>query len=388
MQIRTCPVFKTSRKFAEFKGDRIELDTFKPMPIFTEPYDIKPQLFRLAIPAEKRAFESARLQYVEAEVVDTLEEQLVEWLIIQHPKLKGQPERLATEIRKAVGPKGWDHFGVWAWFPWRKVWVRLLDEMAFVDVRTNRNQLKISKAEQAMLAEKRVGVVGLSVGSALAMTLAMERTCGGLKLADFDDLELSNLNRIQTGVHHLGMPKSVVLARAIAEVDPFFEVELVREGFTNDNAEDFFDRLDVVVDACDQVQAKANLRWHAKAHRIPLIMETSDRGMLDVERYDLPDTAFLHGRISEELLAEMRTAAGWIPAYFDAFIDVAQASERGRLSLLAVGESLVGWPQLYSDVAGGGAHAAHAIRKVLLGESVADARHYLEWDEQLVESVH
>ena len=211
------------------------------------------------------------------------------------------------------------------------------------------------------------------------MTLAMERICGRLKLADFDTLELSNLNRIQTGVHHLGVPKTVAVARAIAEVDPFLEIELVSEGFTSENAKEFFTELDCVVDACDQVQAKANLRWHAKEKGVPLIMETSDRGMLDIERYDHPGQAYLHGRISDELLQEMRSAAEWSPAYFDAFIDVAEASARGVESLQQVGKSLVGWPQLYSDVAGGGAHAAQVIRKIFLGESVSDARHYLEW---------
>ena len=222
----------------------------------------------------------------------------------------------------------------------------------------------------------------------VAMTLAMERTCGRLNLADFDVLELSNLNRIQTGVHNLGVPKAVAIARAITEVDPYFEVELYPEGFTSENAADFMAGVDLVCDACDQVRAKANLRWFARTNGVPLIMETSDRGMIDIERYDFPETPYLHGRISDALLQEMREASGWKPEYFDAFIDVSQASPRGVASLQEVGQSLVGWPQLYTDVAGGGAHAAQVIRTIFLGEPVQDARHYLEWNEQLIESVN
>ena len=44
-------------------------------------------------------------------------------------------------------------------------------------------------------------------------------------------------------------------------------------------------------------------------------------------------------------------------------------------------DDAVGWPQLYTDVAGG-AHAAQVIRSIFLGEHVPDARHYLEWNEQ------
>ena len=59
----------------------------------------------------------------------------------------------------------------------------------------------------------------------------MERSCGRLRLADFDTLELSNMNRIRTGIYSLGMPKGVVAAREIAEIDPFFPVELHLNGF-------------------------------------------------------------------------------------------------------------------------------------------------------------
>ncbi|MBO74290.1 MAG: hypothetical protein CMD33_03345 [Flavobacteriales bacterium] len=350
-------------------------------------YTTHPVLYRLENRAERVACEQA-MRHRKGEVVDTLEEQLVEWLVTQTPALRRQPDALAQAITAKIGQAGWEAYGTWAWFPWRQAWVRLLPEEAFVAVRTNRNRNKITSEEQERLASKCVGIAGLSVGSALATTLAMERSCGKLKLADFDVLELSNLNRIQTGVHHLGSPKAVATARAIAEVDPYFEVELFLEGFTAENAEAFMTGVDFVCDACDQVKAKANLRWHAKANGIPLIMETSDRGMIDIERYDEADTPFLHGRISDDMLMEMRNASAWRPEFFDAFIDISQASGRGVASLQAVGTSLVGWPQLFTDVAAGGAHAAQIIRSIFLGEHVPDARHYFEWNEQLLESVN
>ena len=47
-----------------------------------------------------------------------------------------------------------------------------------------------------VLYELRVGVAGLSVGHVIAHTLAAQGLCGELRLADFDGLELSNLNRV------------------------------------------------------------------------------------------------------------------------------------------------------------------------------------------------
>ena len=60
----------------------------------------------------------------------------------------------------------------------------------------------------------------------------------------------------------------MAIARAIAEVDPYFEVELFPDGFTAENAEAFMEGLDAC-DACDQVRAKANLRGTPRPMAFP-----------------------------------------------------------------------------------------------------------------------
>jgi hypothetical protein len=55
--------------------------------------------------------------------------------------------------------------------------------------------------------------------------------------------------------------------------------------------------------------------------------------------------------------------------------------------LAEVGATLVGWPQLYSEVAAGGAHAAEAARRILLGERVPDTRIFLALHDQLAQPV-
>ena len=53
------------------------------------------------------------------------------------------------------------------------------------------------------------------------MTLAMEGVCGALRLADHDQLELSNMNRVRAGVHEIGSDKTAIVARQIWEIDPY-----------------------------------------------------------------------------------------------------------------------------------------------------------------------
>lgn len=349
-----------------------------------------PDFLELSRPEDSLRWDELRSSGELREVFDTLEDQLVELLVTRNPALKQNPTALALAVEGYVKNRDWKECGVWVWYPWRQTMVHVLDQEDFIELRTNRNRNRITPSEQGLLRQKTVGVVGLSVGSSYALVLAMERSCGRLRLADFDTLQLSNMNRIRTGVFSLGIPKGIVTAREIAEIDPFFPVELSLNGFLKSEVSEFLEGLDVVCDACDDLSAKALLRKEAKKRELPVIMETSDRGMLDVERYDLPHSipsGYLHGRIDEETIDQLINASGWEPAYLDLFVDLASASERGVSSLGEVGQTLVGWPQLYSDVASGGAFAAQATRKILLGESMPDARLYLALDEQLSESV-
>ena len=349
-----------------------------------------PEFLELSRASDQARWNQLRSSGELREVFDTLEEQLMELLVTRNPSLKENPTALASDVEDYLGKRDWKECGVWVWYPWRQTMVHLLDKEDFIELRTNRNRNRITQKEQEVLRQKTVGVVGLSVGSSYALVLAMERSCGRLRLADFDTIQLSNMNRIRTGVFSLGLPKGIVTAREIAEIDPFFPVELNLNGFLKSEASQFLDGLDVVCDACDDLSAKALLRKEAKKMELPVIMETSDRGMLDVERYDLPHSipeGYLHGRIDEETMNQLIQAPGWNPAYLDLFVDLESASERGVSSLGEVGRTLVGWPQLYSDVASGGAFAAQATRKILLGESMPDARLYLALDEQFSESV-
>jgi hypothetical protein len=150
----------------------------------------------------------------------------------------------------------------------------------------------------------------------------------------------------------------------------------------------FVSGCDVVVDACDSLGVKAALRLEAKRQACPVVMDTNDRGMLDIERYDRPEwtlDGFLHGRIDEATMRSFAQTEAWTPEALQAFVNVAEASERGQLSLPKVGTELVSWPQTYTGVCAGGAHAAEACRRLALGEALPDARITMDLHEQLSE---
>ena len=53
---------------------------------------------------------------------------------------------------------------------------------------------------------------------------------GHFRLADFDELCVSNLNRLRAGVHQLGLNKAVITARALLEIDPYLNIAVEPAG--------------------------------------------------------------------------------------------------------------------------------------------------------------
>ncbi len=327
--------------------------------------------------------ESFLKQNLGVSYTDLYRQQWLEWCALRYPK-KDKTEAFFESEYEAKK----DHLGVYFYYPWRNKLLRIIEKDKFYEVVTNRNKHKITEKEQQLLAQKTIGVVGLSVGRTVSTTIAMEKICGELRVADFDTLDLSNLNRIKAPLFDLGELKTTSLAREIAETDPYFNLLCFDEGLTAQNLDDFFSKngqLDIVIDECDHLGMKILLRKKAKALGIPVLMDTSDRGMLDVERYDLePNRKYFHGRVGDfdppydwEISMEERGKL------FGQILDIAQLSERGQFSLSEIGKTISTWPQLASAVVAGGGNCTEAARRILLGESLPSGRYFLDTETQI-----
>ena len=264
----------------------------------------------------------------------------------------------------------------WAYYPWRRAVVRILGPRAFRLVRLDRNRNLITAAELDRLARLRIGVVGLSVGHAIAYTLAAQGLCGELRLTDFDDLELSNLNRVPASVFDLGVNKAAVCARRIAELDPYLPVTVMPAGITPQTVDEFVDGLDIVIEECDSLDAKVLIREVARARHVPVLMATSDRGLMDVERFDIePSRPIMHGLLGDVNTARLANLSNEdkLP-YALRVADASQVSSRMAASLVEVGKTLSTWPQLSSEVALNASVIAEAVRRIGLNESLPSGR--------------
>jgi molybdopterin/thiamine biosynthesis adenylyltransferase len=347
-----------------------------------------PQFFNLSEEIQKNEFEELLSSNENLQVYDHIYTQVEELIKCLHPTIVFlPPTELAKAVENQFGGKPTDEYGVWVYYPWAAKVVHLLAEQEFALVRTNRNKHKITEQEQQALAQKKIGVMGLSVGQSVSLTLAMERGFGELRIADFDELDLSNINRIRTGVYNLKIQKTVIVAREIAEIDPYLKVICFDEGITATNMDLFLTqngKLDLLIDECDSFDIKINARNKAKELGIPVLMEGSDRGTIDIERFDLePNRPVLHGMVEHldmEKFKSLTTMDEKIP-YITAVTGVETLSPRMKASAVEIMATISTWPQLASAVTYGGGITADLSRKILLGNLNVSGRFFIDIDE-------
>ncbi len=325
----------------------------------------------------------AGLRSAGVDLHDTLAHQLEELVATRDPARTWTPETKRAAVREHLGGQTLASYGRWVHYPWRSAAVHLLGPEEFHELRTSRNRNKITTAEQHRLRSLTLGVAGLSVGSSTALTLVQEGLGREIRLADFDTLDLSNLNRLRATVLDIGIPKTTITARAIAELDPYVRVRLFSAGVTDDTIGPFLDGLDLLFEECDGLAMKLRLREEARRRRLPVLMETSDRGMVDVERFDLePDRPILHGLAGDLRAADLEglTTYEKVPAVLR-IIGVETMSTRLGASMPDIDTTLKTWPQLASAVALGGALNTDVARRIALGSMTRSGRFFVDVSE-------
>lgn len=153
--------------------------------------------------------------------------------------------------------------------------------------------------------QSHVGVVGLGgVGSWAAEALARSGV-RALTLIDLDHVAESNINRQVLAIDStLGMAKVVAMRERIAQINPLCEVHVVEEFVTPDNCAALLPgSLDALIDACDQMSAKAALTNWAVNRHVPFVTAGAAGGKRLAHLADMADLADV---THDPLLANLR----------------------------------------------------------------------------------
>ncbi|KAL2068522.1 hypothetical protein VTL71DRAFT_14859 [Oculimacula yallundae] len=317
-------------------------------------------------------------------IYDSIHDQLEELIEVRSPHLRIKGKALHKLVLSHLNGTPIDFYGTYVFLPWRKELLHVLPKDEFIEVRTSRNRYRITPEEQTRLSSMRIGIIGLSVGAATAITLALEGIGGELRIADFDVLSLSNTNRLRSPISNIGVNKAVLCAREICEINPYLKIKVFATGLQEDNFETFISeegKLDLLVEECDDMPMKVFARERARQHGIPVIMETSDKGMLDVERFDQePERPLFHGLMGDMDAKRLKALSPKERMQYQVRIVGTRDSVSPRLlaGLFEMGRTARSWPQLASAISLGAGVASDTARRLLLGEAIPSGRFYVD----------
>lgn len=161
------------------------------------------------------------------------------------------------------------------------------------------------QAGSTVIANAHIAVVGLGgVGTWAAEALARSGV-GQLTLIDLDDICVTNINRqLHALSETVGQSKIEVMKRRILAINPDCQVNLIDDFIDSANCVEFLgNNLNGVIDAVDNVRAKAAMIAHCKRQKLPIIVCGSAGGQVDPSQIGSADLARTY---NDPLLAKTR----------------------------------------------------------------------------------
>lgn len=115
------------------------------------------------------------------------------------------------------------------------------------------------KTLQKKLSATTVAICGLGgLGSAISVILA-RMGIGKLILIDFDKVDISNLHRQQYKTSQIGMKKTKALEEILKDIAPYLKTQIHSKRMNEDNYLHILSGADIVCEAFDNAEAKADL---------------------------------------------------------------------------------------------------------------------------------
>lgn len=170
----------------------------------------------------------------------------------------------------------------------------------------SRNLGILSETEQQLFKKRVVAVAGCGCIGALSAELLVRAGLENIKIADPDFFEISNINRQITATSStIGKNKAIILAERLKDINPNLNAEVHDRKINHENAEQFVQEVDLVIDGIDFYEVLDMIALHKAAEhkKVPVITAVSiafggncfafDENSLSFEEYieydDSPD---------------------------------------------------------------------------------------------------
>lgn len=306
--------------------------------------------------------------------VDAFSHQLKELFFIRNHKFIGEDKKKVFKDKAFLNfeKENASNF-IHIYYPWNYTLVKSVTKNDYLELKTNRNRDLITEEEQKKLLNYKIGVFGMSVGSNIAFVLTQAGISNSITIADFDNLDTTNLNRILAGAHQIGLNKTTIASRHIYEDNPFAEVTLMKKGVNAKNLELLLKKkkLDCIVEEIDNFPIKIEVRLLALKYKIPVLMITDngDGVVLHIERYDLgynkifnKDLSYWNNIMKKKLTRE--EVGGLIVNDIVGGVDKVDPNMIKSVKKVN-NKELVSWSQLGSAAVLGGVIVTYAVKEIL-----------------------
>lgn len=165
----------------------------------------------------------------------------------------------------------------------------------------------------ARLGRLHVCVVGIGGVGSWAVEALARSGVGRLTLVDLDHVAESNINRqVHALDGTLGQAKVLAMRDRVAAIHPACVVDCIEEFVTPDNAAALLPTCDGIVDAIDQVRAKAALIAHCRRAGIPLVTTGGAGGRTDPAQLRVDDLSrTVQDALASKVRARLRKEYGF-----------------------------------------------------------------------------
>ncbi len=152
----------------------------------------------------------------------------------------------------------------------------------------------VGDQKMAALQRSHVMILGMGGVGSWAAESILRSGVGEITLVDFDSICITNFNRQLHAINGMvGSSKTKVMAERMQQINPGAQIHAFDLFYNAQNSDRVFARRpDYVIDAIDNMTAKAHLIDHCKRNAIPLVTSTGSGGRLDPTRIKLVDLAF------------------------------------------------------------------------------------------------
>ena len=227
------------------------------------------------------------------EYIDNITEQIDEYKEVFKLFHKGLDDEFNLLIDRHRNPNskiiGNIIFLGWA----QKSIINVLPAEMHYELITWRNKEKITNEEQAIVSQKKIGIVGCSVGS-FAVRVLGKLGFQNFNIAELKKMKPSNAPRMyHDSIRNYGKHKMEPLSNGMFEFNPYSKIKLYNDGLSSGQMDEFFtiegEKIDILVDAADDGKIKLQLRDYCREKKIPLVSGFDEKGVLLILRYDKPD---------------------------------------------------------------------------------------------------